>query len=85
MYAATTRRAPNGTLLGRDEILTPEQAIALFTTPLSDPGGAPRRIEAGQAADICLLTEKWATARRHLATVTVRATLRDGQVIHNNT
>ena len=84
MAAATTRRPPNGTILGRDEILSPEAALAMFTTKLTDPGGAPRRIEPGEPADICLLTQPWAIAREQLDTISVQATIRGGTLIHNN-
>jgi len=82
MDAAVTRRTSSGAILGRNEIVSPEAALGLFTTPLSNPGGAPRGIAVGQAADLCLLTQPWNVARRDLRAVTVRATLCRGQLIH---
>jgi predicted amidohydrolase YtcJ len=53
--AAIERRTSGGTPLGVREAVSPERALALFLTPLDDPGGAPRRVELGAPADLCLL------------------------------
>ena len=37
----------NGQPLETGEALSPEQALALFTSPAHDPGAPPRRIEVG--------------------------------------
>lgn len=78
MQAAVSRRTRSGRVMGADEALTPEQALALFTTPLEAPGSAPRRVAVGQPADLCLLDRCWAEARRDLGAVRVRQTWRDG-------
>ncbi len=78
MQAAVSRRTRSGQVMGAQEALTPEQALALFTTALDAPGGAPRRIAVGQPADLCLLDRCWSDARRDLAAVRVRKTWRDG-------
>lgn len=78
MQAAVTRRTRSGVVMGVGEALTPEQALALFTTPLEAPGGAPRRIAVSEPADLCLLDRPWAVARDNLADVRVRQTWRDG-------
>lgn len=81
MQAAVTRRSAAGRSVGAAEALTPEQALALFTSPLDAPGLAPCRIEVGAAADLCLLDAGWGTLRLDLAAARPRLTLRGGQVI----
>ncbi|HEX2485312.1 MAG TPA: amidohydrolase family protein [Myxococcota bacterium] len=66
MQAAVDRRSRSGLVLGADEALTPERALALFTTAPDDPGGAPRRVAAGAPADLCLLDRPWKQARDRL-------------------
>lgn len=75
MHAAVTRRTHAGKVLGADEALTPERALALFTTSPEAPGGTSRRVQAGAAADLCLLSRPWRDAREALdAADLVRAT-----------
>jgi len=81
MQAAVSRRTQGGAVMGAAEALTPEQALALFTTPLDAPGALPRRIAVGAAADLCLLDRPWAAARADLAAVQVRQTWRAGQTL----
>jgi len=81
MRAAVDRRTVHGLVLGSGESLTPERALALFTTSAESPGGAPRRIEVGAVADLCLLDRPWSRARTRLSSECVAATLRDGRVI----
>ncbi|MHB1777610.1 MAG: amidohydrolase family protein, partial [Acidimicrobiales bacterium] len=81
MAAATDRRTAGGALLGPGEALTPEEALGLFLAPLSSPGGPPRVVRPGAPADLCLLAEPWAAARRALGEVTVAATVADGRPV----
>ena len=81
MQAAVTRRTRAGRMLGPQEQITPDRALALFTTPASAPGGPPRRIERGASADLCLIDRPWAVAREALDEVGARLTLTAGQVI----
>lgn len=81
MQAAVTRRTAGGVRLGAAEALTPEQALALFTSPLETPGRDHCSIRIGVAADLCLLQQPWARAREALAAVRPGLTLRRGQVI----
>ncbi|WP_128106554.1 amidohydrolase family protein [Azoarcus sp. DN11] len=81
MSAATRRRTRGGAVLGGDEALTPAEALALFCSPAHAPGGAPRQVEVGVPADLCLLDRPWETALNDLATVGVEATIKEGLVI----
>ncbi|MEZ4216211.1 MAG: amidohydrolase family protein [Myxococcota bacterium] len=81
MQAAVDRRTEAGALLGRREAVTPERALALFTTSPDAPGGAPRRIAPGAPADLVLLDRPWARARETLSADLVRATFARGRRI----
>jgi predicted amidohydrolase YtcJ len=83
MQAAVERRTHDGVVMSADERLSPEQALALFTTHWSAPGGRVRELQVGAAADLCLLREPWAAVRRGLADVEVVATVQDGLLIHD--
>ena len=78
--AAVTRRTADGRVIGPKEALSPERALALFTTPAGEPGGAPRRIAVGEAADLCLLDRGWKEARESLRHEHVAATVLGGEV-----
>jgi predicted amidohydrolase YtcJ len=80
MSAAVSRRTLAGHLLNAEEALTPEAALALF---LADPLelGCTRRIEAGAAADLCLLSAPWRVARDALSADLVCATFVGGRRI----
>ncbi len=80
MQAAVDRRSRGGLVLGPGEALSPERALALFTSPAHAPGAPPRRIEVGAPADLCLLDRPWLEARRELSSAHVAATLRGGRV-----
>lgn len=81
MHAAVQRRTMNGTALGAAESLSPEQALALFTSDPHTPGGLSRRIEVGAIADLCLLDRPWAEARLDLSAIVIKATLKAGEII----
>jgi predicted amidohydrolase YtcJ len=81
MRAAVERRTEAGVALGPEEALTPERALALFTSPPSAPGAPPRRVAEGAPADLCLLDRPWSRARRDLSSACVAATLCDGSAI----
>ena len=81
MASAVDRRTREGALLGPDEALTPEQALALFTGTLEAPGGQPRRVEPGVPADLCLLSRPWKEARAVLSSDLVAATLCAGKLV----
>jgi predicted amidohydrolase YtcJ len=81
MQAAVDRRTESSVVLGPDEALTPERAIALFTTSPEAPGGPPRSIEVGATADLCVLDRPWSKARSELSSGLVAATIRGGSLI----
>lgn len=74
MQAAVSRTTRGGVLMDPDECLTPERALALFTTALDAPGGEPRRVAPGAPADLCLLDVPWRDARGALSSDRVAAT-----------
>lgn len=92
MYAAVHRKTAEAETIGEEEKLTPEGALALFTTPLATPGGTPRHVAVGEAADLCLLDRPWHQARsileaEHVAATTVRGALvfvHDGRGLDQN-
>jgi predicted amidohydrolase YtcJ len=81
MRAAVERRTEAGSGIGSDQALTAEQALALFTSPAERPGAAPRAIQVGAAADLCLLDRPWSKARSELSSELVAAAIRGGSVI----
>jgi predicted amidohydrolase YtcJ len=81
MRAAVDRRAPDGGTLGPGEAITPERALALFTSPAEAPGAAARSIAIGAPADLCLLDRPWREARRELRADAVAATICNGALV----
>ena len=82
MHAAVHRRTASGEVIGEQEKLTPEQAIAMFTSSVEMPGGASRRITPGQAADLCLLQQPWAEARDRISKDDVAMTVMAGTITY---
>lgn len=80
---ASSCKRPDG--FGSDEVLTPEEALALYTKPAQDAGAAPRCIEVGQAADLCLIDRSWRQAREDLRAVNVCAVWIDGHIVYDET
>jgi predicted amidohydrolase YtcJ len=82
MAAAVSRTTRNGLLMGPEEALTPEEALALF---LAEPADLTRQrcIESGAPADLCLLDRPWEEARLRLSAADVRVTIAGGRMIHN--
>jgi predicted amidohydrolase YtcJ len=80
MRAAVLRRTAAGAVLGPQERLRPEQALAGYLSNPAAPGGAVRRIVPGAAADLCLLRESWRDAREVLDAGLVRLTLCGGRL-----
>ena len=84
MRAAVARRTAAGAVMGREEALTPEQALRLFLSPPHLPGVAERSLAAGAAADLCLLHAPWDTVRHDLRREQVRATWQSGKLIYDS-
>jgi predicted amidohydrolase YtcJ len=82
MQAAVDRRSAEGELIGADEALTPERALALFTSAPGAPGASPRSIEVRGPADFCLLERPWSAARNSLCCDAVAATVCAGELIY---
>ncbi len=78
MAAAVSRTTVDGHQLGGQEALTPEAALALFTSDPADPGRRRRTLAVGQPADLCLIDRPWSQARVDLADVKVAATIIGG-------
>jgi predicted amidohydrolase YtcJ len=79
--AAVDRRTRDGATLGGGEALSPERALALFTTAPDAPGGPPRRIAPGEPADVVLLDRPWQAARDRLVQDDVRFTIGAGRIL----
>jgi predicted amidohydrolase YtcJ len=78
MQAAIDRRPESGPPMGPSESLTPEEALALFTSPLNAPGSPTPPIAEGSHANLCLLTRPWKSARGELDHSLVHATIHNG-------
>jgi predicted amidohydrolase YtcJ len=63
---AVYRRTRNGQLLGESEGLSPERALALFTSPIDAPGTPPTEHAVGDVADFCLVDLPWHSFRERL-------------------
>ncbi|MER5183435.1 amidohydrolase family protein [Streptomyces sp. NPDC002896] len=73
--AAAQRTTPLGSVLTPDETLTPAAALDSYLSPLTDPGGPPRRVRSGEPADLVLLHTGRATALAGPTSALVRMTL----------
>lgn len=82
IHAAVSRQTRDGRIIGAEEALEPEQALALY---LADPAdlSRQRRVALGEPADLCLLDRPWSEARDRLVSADVRATLIGGRLIHD--
>jgi predicted amidohydrolase YtcJ len=78
--AATERRTPAGHVLGPWERISSAEALAGYLSDPRDPGGPPRRVRVGVAADLALLHVPLESALRHPAADVVRETLIGGTV-----
>ncbi|MEU7816948.1 amidohydrolase family protein [Pseudonocardia sp. NPDC049154] len=80
--AATTRRTPDGTALGPDESVGTRQALDAYLAAPDDPGGPPRTVRPGVAADLVLLHRPLASALATPSAAAVRGTLIAGEWVH---
>jgi hypothetical protein len=69
-------------VLGPDERLPAQAVLRGMLAPLDDPGGPPRRIAVGRAADLVLLDRPLTDALRAPHARHVRATLIAGRLVY---
>jgi predicted amidohydrolase YtcJ len=81
LRAARDRRTRAGALLAGAEAVPVLTALEGLLSPLESPGGAPRRVEVGAAADLCLLHVPLAEALRAPDATLVRSVVCDGSVV----
>ncbi len=80
MRAAIDRRTATGVPFGPGEAVDARTALGLFLGPPDRPGGPPRRVVGGAAADLCLLAGPLATALAEPLAGLVRACWVDGRL-----
>jgi predicted amidohydrolase YtcJ len=81
MRTAIDRRTLAGATVGPAESLSPEQALALFTSAPELPGVRQRQLAVGAAGDLCVLARPWRTAREEMTSALVQATIRRGRIV----
>lgn len=81
MQAAVTRRAASGAVVGDGEALAASAALHGFLAPLESPVAAPRVVEFGAAADLCLLRDDLSMTLRQPRATAVRMTLVGGRIV----
>ena len=82
MAAAVSRRTRHGVVLGDRERLDAATALRLYLGSPLDPGGPPRRISPGGAADLCLLDAPLDVVLADPAAGRVKATAVAGLIVH---
>lgn len=80
VWAASTRLTTAGAVLGEEESVAPIVALEAMQTDPLDPGGAPRRLAAGEVADLCILDRPLSAALEDPLSVVVRCTVARGEV-----
>ena len=80
--AAVGRRSAGGLSLGTAERVSPARALGLYLEDPAAPGRAPRRVEPGAPADLCLLRTPRRDALAAPDAGLVRATLAAGRMVH---
>lgn len=82
LRTAADRLTRGGRVLGPEERVAASTALRAMLTPLSDPGGRPRRTTAGAPADLVLLDRPLAEALRRPDAGYVRVTVIGGRIVH---
>lgn len=82
LRSASHRRTASGRILGPGERVPAPTVLRGLLSPLHDPGGLPRRIEAGEPADLVLLDCPLDDALRLPDSSRVRATLIGGEFVY---
>jgi predicted amidohydrolase YtcJ len=83
MRAARDRSTEREFHLSRHERVAPGTVLEGLLSPLTDPGGAPRTVLPGMAADLCLLSVPLRVALARPSAAQVRMTVCDGVVTHD--
>lgn len=81
MAAAVQRVTEAELTLGRRECVPAAEALRGYLAAPDDPGGAPRAIVPGAAADLCLLDRPLAQVYADIGAVQVQHTLVNGRVV----
>ncbi len=81
MRAAVRRRTRAGEVIGPRDRLTPAQALEGYLSPAWHPGGAPRDVRVGSAADLVLLHAPLTEALAALSAELVRVCLVSGNAV----
>jgi predicted amidohydrolase YtcJ len=77
---AMSRRTTSGAILGEPERIGPQQALSLYLAGLRTPGGPPRKVTLGGAADLVLLDAPLNESLIEPASSRVRVTMVAGQM-----
>ncbi len=80
--AASSRATRGGAVVGAAEAVAPATALGWYLADPLDPGGPPRRVVAGAAADLCLLDAPLADVLAAPSATRVRATWVGGRLVH---
>lgn len=81
MQSAVSRRTTMGTPIGEQEALSPEMALALYTSEAEHPGEVSRAIKVGSEANLCLLDNPWQKVRKDFNNARVMFTWVRGKLI----
>jgi predicted amidohydrolase YtcJ len=80
--SAVRRTTRSGRVVGPDERLAPLRALGLFLSDPAEPGGPPRAITVGAAADLCLLGDDLRRTLDDPMARRVVATVVGGRLVH---
>jgi predicted amidohydrolase YtcJ len=83
LRAAAERTTSSGRTVGARERIAAEVALHTLLAPLDDPGGPPRRVEAGCPADLVLLDAPLRDVLRAPDRDHVAATVAAGEVVYS--
>ncbi|MPZ00485.1 MAG: amidohydrolase family protein [Actinophytocola sp.] len=82
LQAARDRTTSSGLVFGHAERVPTAITLRGFLSRLDDPGGLPRRVRPGSAADLVLLDRPFAEVLAEPDASCVRATIIDGRIVH---
>lgn len=80
---ATTRQTRSGNVIGESERVDARTALGWYLTDPLDPGGSPRRVVCGSAADLCLLDAPLDEVLAAPDAMHVRMTWVGGRLVHS--